>query len=87
MAVGGSCIISTSVHYGTLLIIFNIMYFSLYKVKVIYTVTLRSGHLTYFIQHFHQEIDGCKCNKCEEFRISAIRIFVLAVYEGCPRKS
>ena len=56
MAVGGSCIISISEHYGTLLIIFSITYLSLYKVKVFYTVTLHSGHLAYFLQHFHQEM-------------------------------
>ena len=68
MAVGGSCIISTSEHYGTLLIIFSITYLSLYKVKVFYTVMLGSGHLAYFLQHFHPEIDGCMCNICVEFR-------------------
>ena len=55
----------------------NIMTFSLYKVKVFNTVTLCSGHLAYFLQYFHQEIDGCMCNKCIEFRIRrTIRIFV-----------
>ena len=76
MAVGGSCIISTSERYCTLLIILSIMQFSLYKIKVFYTVTLRSGHRAYFLQHFHQEIDGCMCNKCVKFRISMIQIFV-----------
>ena len=76
MAVGGSCIISTSERYGTLLIIYSIMQFSLYKIKVFYTVTLRSGHQAYFLQHFHQEIDGYMCNKCVEFHISMIQIFI-----------
>ena len=68
MAVGGSCIIWTSEHYGTLLIIFSITYLSLYKVKIFYTVTLRSGYLAYFLQHFHPEIDCSMCNICEELR-------------------
>ena len=76
MAVGGYCIISTSERYGTLLIILSIMQFSLFKIKVFYTVKLRSGHRAYFLQHFHQEIDGCMCNKCVElvlFYVSLLR--------------